>query len=225
MKLLVDDARIDQIRELYDIYPLDGVTTNPTILSRAGNDPKAILKEIRDFLGEEGLLFAQVMGEKAEEMVEDAHVIIKLLGKNTVIKIPSIPEGFKTIKILKKEGIISCGTVVYSPMQALLAAKAGASYVAPYVNRIDNLGYDGVKTVKEIQDILDVHMLDCEVLGASFKNSQQVLELYEYGIESCTCPVDVLKNLVNNPAVDKAVSDFEDSFFKATGKRLMKDIL
>ncbi|MBQ2213250.1 MAG: fructose-6-phosphate aldolase, partial [Erysipelotrichaceae bacterium] len=117
----------------------------------------------------------------AEGMVKDAEAIVREFGANTIVKIPSIPEGFKAIRILKEKGITTCGTVVYTPLQAFLAAKAGASYVAPYVNRIDNMGYDGVKVVQQIQDMLDVNDMDCIVLAASFKNSQQVSGLCQYG--------------------------------------------
>ncbi len=152
MKLFIDDANIEEIKRLYDLYPIDGVTTNPSILSKQNRDPKEVLKEIRDLIGEEGVLFAQALPKDAEGMIQDAISIINVLGRNTVVKIPSIPEGFKAIKILTEKGIQTCGTVVYTPMQAYLAAKAGASYVAPYVNRIDNLGYDGVKVTKDIHD-------------------------------------------------------------------------
>ena len=154
MKLYIDDANVSEIRRLIDLYPIDGVTTNPSILSKVKGDPIEVLKEIRAILGEEKELFVQAIPTDAEGMVKDAHAIVKLLGQNTVVKIPSVPEGFKAIRILREEGIRTCGTVVYTPMQAYLAAKAGASYVAPYVNRIDNMGYDGITITEQIQDIL-----------------------------------------------------------------------
>ena len=224
MKLLIDDANIREIRRLYDLYPIDGVTTNPSILAKAGPDPVAVLQEIRAFIGEDALLFAQALALTAEGMVADTHRIIEICGKNTIVKLPSIPEGFKAMKILKEEGIATCGTVVYTPMQAFLAAKAGASFVAPYVNRIDNMGYDGVKVVKEIQDILvNNHMDHCMVLAASFKNSQQVLELCAYGVGSATAAPDVIDSFVKNPAIDKAVQDFIHDFENATGKSVMTE--
>ena len=154
MKLLIDDANIDEIRRLYDLYPIDGVTTNPSILAKSGRQPYDVLKEIREFIGEEADLHVQVIAKDAEGMIEDAHRIVKELGQNTYVKIPCIPEGFKAMKALKKEGIRTTGTAIYTAMQAYLAAKSGASYAAPYVNRIDNMGYNGVGVAKEIQDIL-----------------------------------------------------------------------
>lgn len=224
MKLLIDDANIEEIKRLYDLYPIDGVTTNPSILAKAGRDPKTVLQEIRAFIGEDALLFAQALAPDAEGMVADAHRILEICGNRTVVKIPSIPEGFKAIRLLKAEGIAACGTVVYTPMQAFLAAKAGASFVAPYVNRIDNMGFDGVKVVKEIQDILVNNCLECMVLAASFKNSQQILELCAYGVGSATASPAVIDSLVKNPAIDCAVQDFLLDFERATGKTRMTEL-
>ena len=225
MKLFIDHADTKAIRRLFSLYPIDGVTTNPSILAHAGRDPRETLREIREIIGEDGILFAQALGATAEELAEDARYIASLCGKNTVVKLPSIPEGFKAMRTLKKEGITTCGTVVYTPMQALLAAKAGASYVAPYVNRIDNMGYDGVGIVKQIQDILDSYPdLECEILAASFKNSQQVLELCAYGIDSVTAAPDVIEGFVKNLAIDGAVADFDADFRKLTGKARMCEL-
>lgn len=226
MKLMIDDAHLDEIQRIYDLYPVDGVTTNPSILAKTGKDPRTVLKEIRAFIGEDQVLFAQAVALSAEGMVKDAHMIVDLIGeKNTVVKIPSIPEGFKAIRMLKKEGIATCGTVVYTPMQAYLAAKAGASYVAPYVNRIDNMGYDGIAVTKEIHDILTKnHMDDCMVLAASFKNSQQVMELCKYGVGAATAAPSVIDGFVKNAAIDGAVQDFINDFKKLTGHTAMSDL-
>ena len=224
MKLFIDDANVEAIKRICDLYPIDGVTTNPTILARVKRDPRETLKEIREIIGSDGILFAQAVGLSYEGMLKDARMLTDLLGDNTIVKIPSSPTGFKAIRTLKAEGIRTCGTVVYTPMQAYLAAKAGASYVAPYVNRIDNMGFDGGKVVTEIQDILTNNYMDCEVLAASFKNSQQVLELCEYGIDNATCAVDVIESFVKNPAIYSAIQDFVDDFEKLTGKTAMSDL-
>lgn len=196
MKLLIDDANIDEIRRLYDLYPIDGVTTNPSILAKSGRQPYDVLKEIREFHRRGSRSSCAGDCERAEGMIEDAHRIVKELGQNTYVKIPCIPEGFKAMKALKKEGIRTTGTAIYTAMQAYLAAKSGASYAAPYVNRIDNMGYNGVGVAKEIQDIFEIHGLDCGILAASFKNSQQVLELCEYGIEAATVAPSVIDGFV-----------------------------
>lgn len=225
MKLFIDDADTAKIRKLYDLYPVDGVTTNPSILYKSGRNPKEVLKEIRSIIGNDPL-FVQAVPLDSQGMIEDAKAIVEAFGKDTIVKIPSIPEGFKAIRELKKLGITTCGTVVYTPMQAYLAAKAGASYVAPYVNRIDNMGYDGVSVTKEIHDILIVNNLDCIVLAASFKNSQQVKELCAYGVGSATAAPDVIEGFVKNAAVDQAVSDFCNDFAKiGDADKTMRDYL
>ena len=208
MKLIIDDAHIDQIRKIYEYYPVDGVTTNPTILAKSGRQPYEVLREIREFIGDEAELHVQVTARVAEGMVEDAHKIIKELGKNTFVKIPSVPEGFKAMMALHSEGIKLTATAIYTPMQAFLAAKAGADYAAPYINRIDNMGYNGIKVARDIHDIFRNNGFKTEVLAASFKNSQQLLELCEYGVGASTVSPEVIFNLVKNEAITSAIDDF-----------------
>ena len=217
MRLFIDDANLSEIQRLIDLYPIDGVTTNPSILARTGGDPVKVLQDIRALIGKDRILFAQAIPTDCEGMIRDARAIVSLLGENTVVKLPSIPEGFKAMRLLKEEGIATCGTVVYTPLQAWLAARAGASYVAPYVNRIDNMGYDGTETVKTIHDILSQEDTGCEILAASFKNSQQVLALARYGIGCATCAPGVIDAFVKNAAIDAAVSDFVRDFEKLAG--------
>ena len=223
MKLFIDDANINEIKRLMDLYPIDGITTNPSILAKIKKDPIEVLKEIREFIGKDVLLFAQALGDTSEKMFNDAKMLYEILGNNTIIKIPSIPEGFKAIKKLKEINIPTCGTVIYYPMQAFLAAKSGACYVAPYVNRIDNMGFDGVNVTMQIQNILENNNLDCDVLAASFKNSNQILRLVEYGVGSITAAPDVIDNLSKNQVVDKAVEVFAEDFKNLTGKETYCD--
>lgn len=224
MKLIIDDAHIDQIKEIYEFYPVDGVTTNPTILAKSGRKPYDVLKEIRAFIGAEAELHVQVIAKTADGMVEDAHRILAELGKNTYVKIPSVPEGFKAMKLLHQEGVNLTATAIYTPMQAFLAAKAGASYAAPYINRIDNMGYDGVAIAQHIHDIFRKNNLDAEVLAASFKNSQQMLDLAEYGVGAATASPDVISALVKNEAITSAVNVFIGDFEKLVGEgKTMKD--
>lgn len=218
MKLIIDDAHIDQIKKIYEFYPVDGVTTNPSILAKNGRNPYEVLKEIRAFIGSEAELHVQAVAKSAEGMVEDAHRIIAELGKNTYVKIPSVPEGFKAMKILTAEGISVTATAIYTPLQGFLAGKCGASYAAPYVNRIDNMGYNGIQVAKQIHDIFKKNDLKTEVLAASFKNSQQVLELCEYGIGASTVAPDVIEGLVKNQAITAAIDDFVKDFEGLTGE-------
>ena len=212
MKLIIDDAHIDQIKELYEYYPIDGVTTNPTILSKSGRNPYEVLHEIRDFIGTDAELHVQVIARTATGMVADAHRIVKELGDNTYVKIPSVQEGFKAMRMLRAEGINITATAIYTPLQAFLAAKSGASYAAPYINRIDNMGYDGVQIAQHIHDIFKNNKFKAEVLAASFKNSQQLLDLAEYGIGASTASPDVIFALVKNEAITSAINQFIADF-------------
>lgn len=217
MKLIIDDAHMDQIKKIYEYYPIDGVTTNPSILAKSRRAPYEVLKEIREFIGADAELHVQAVAKTAEGMIEDAHRIVKELGANTYVKIPSVPEGFKAMMALKKEGIKLTATAIYTPMQAFLAAKSGADYAAPYINRIDNMGYNGVQIAKHIHDIFRNNGLNTEVLAASFKNSQQLLELCEYGIGASTVSPDVIDVLVKNQAIDSAIDAFVADFETLTG--------
>ena len=204
MKFCIDDANVEKIRRIYEYYPVDGVSTNPSILAKSGRDPYEVLKEIREIIGEDGELFVQATSTTAEGMVEEAHKIVEVLGKTTLVKIPCVPEGFKAMKQLKKEGIRFIGTAIYSAMQGFLAAKCGAEYVAPYVNRIDNA--------------ITENGLDSGLLAASFKNSQQVLELIRYGVKAVTVSPDVIDGLVKNPAIDAAIDQFTKDFQGLVGE-------
>lgn len=218
MKFIIDAADIVKIKELYSTYAVDGVTTNPSILAKCGRQPYEVLTEIRQFIGAEAELHAQVIAADADGMVRDGHRIVEVLGRNTYVKVPTTKEGLKAMKALHSEGIHVTATAIYTQMQAYLAAKAGADYAAPYVNRIDNLGANGVKTAKDIHDIFRKNGLACEVLAASFKNSQQVLELCEYGIGAATIAPDVIEGLIKNDSVTMAVEAFVRDFEGLCGK-------
>lgn len=218
MKFIIDDADIKKVKDVWEYYPADGVTTNPSILAKSGKNPYVVLKEIREVIGNEKELHVQVISTKAEDMVREAKKIRSELGDTTYVKIPTTREGLKAIKLLAAENIPVTATAIYVPMQAYLAAKAGAKYVAPYVNRIDNLGADGIASVKKIHDILKNNKLDTEVLAASFKNSQQVQELCMYGVGAATIATDVIENLIKNDSVTAAVNAFTADFEKLCGE-------
>lgn len=212
MKLLIDDANVAKIKHIYQYYPIDGVTTNPSILAKSGKEPYTVLKEIREFIGKDAELHAQVISRTAEGMIKEAYKMAEILGKNTYIKIPTIPEGLKAMKTLSEEGFNITATAIYTPMQAYLAAKAGADYAAPYVNRIDNLGADGIASTKMIQDIFDNNGFKTKILAASFKNSNQVQELCAYGVGAATVAPDVIEGLIKNVCVTSAVEAFIEDF-------------
>lgn len=218
MKFLIDDANVEKIREICDYYPVDGVTTNPSILAKSGRNPYGVLREIRGIIGEEADLHVQVISSKAEDMVAEGHKILTELGSGTFVKVPVTKEGLKAIKILSGEGHRVTATAIYMPMQAYLAGMAGADYAAPYVNRIDNLGANGIETAKVIHDIFKKNGLKTEVLAASFKNSQQVLELVKYGIGAATIAADVIEGLIKNASVTSAVEGFVSDFEALCGE-------
>lgn len=225
MKLLIDNADIANIKRLWEVYPLCGVTTNPTILAKAGRPPYEALKEIRDFIGEKAEMHVQAVSQDAEGILAEGKRIVAELGADsTLVKVPAVPEGFKAMKLLRAQGIRVTATAIYTPMQAYLAGMCGAEYAAPYVNRIDNMGYDGVQVAKVIHDIFVKNAIECQVLAASFKNSQQVLELCKHGVGAATVAPEVLEVLVKNPAIDSAVQAFIDDFEALTAPgRTMAD--
>lgn len=218
MKLCIDDANVEKIRRVYDLYPVDGVSTNPSILAKTGRKPYEVLTEIRKIIGEDGELFVQAVSLNAEGIAAEAHKIAAELGKATLTKIPCVPEGFKAMKQLRAEGLRFIGTAIYTPMQGFLAAKCGAEYVAPYVNRIDNMGFDGIQVSKDIHDAITRNDLDSGLLAASFKNSQQVLELVKYGVKAVTVAPDVIEGLVKNAAIDAAIDQFTRDFGRLAGE-------
>ena len=201
------------------IYPVAGVTTNPTILSKIGGNPFDTLKKIRAFIGEDAQLHVQAVSRTADKIVAEAWHIVELLGANTYVKIPAVPEGFKAMKILlEKSEIPFTATAIYTPMQAFIAGQCGASYAAPYVNRIDNMGFNGLTVAKEIQQIFERNFMETEVIAASFKNSQQVLELCKCGIGAATLSPEIFTALVKNSAIVSAVEDFITDFESFAGK-------
>lgn len=217
MKLLIDDGHLEVIKKLYDLYPLDGVTTNPTLLSRVGKPPMEVLKEIRAFLPQGAQLHAQLISQSAPEMVHEAKHMVKELGSDLFVKIPCTDQGIKAMMVISKLGINITATACYSPAQGLMAAKAGASYVAPYVNRLDNMGADGVDIALQISHLFDTFGYNCQVIGASFKNVGQVLALAQGGVPAITASGDVLQAMVHHPATTAAVADFTKDFYSLCG--------
>ena len=213
MLVLIDNANMKEIESLYDSYPYDGVTTNPSILMKEHKDPIALLKRIRDFLPDDSQLHAQLVSEDAQTMVEEAHFMLRQIREDLYIKVPVTAEGLKAIHLLKQEGINITATAIYTAMQAFMAAKAGARYTAPYVNQLDNMGADGVHVAKTIHDMFRIHNMEADVLAASFKNSQQILNLCLHGIGSVTAAPDVLRALTRHDATFTAEENFTQDFY------------
>jgi len=216
MELYLDTASMADVERLARIFPIAGVTTNPSIIAARGESVWDVLPRLQKIVGPEGTLFAQTMSRDADGMVAEARRLNATLP-DLVVKIPVTAEGLVAIKILKKEGITTLGTAVYSAAQGLLAALAGAKYIAPYVNRVDAQGGDGIRTVQELQSLLELHAPESMVLAASFKTPRQALDCLLAGCEAITLPIDVAQQMLNTPAVESAIDKFEQDWKNAFG--------
>ncbi|EFE24641.1 fructose-6-phosphate aldolase [Edwardsiella tarda ATCC 23685] len=218
MELYLDSADCALVQRLARILPLAGVTTNPSIIARSGQPPSQVLPRLHEALGGRGRLFAQVMASDAAGMVRDAHALRAIIA-DLVVKVPVTAEGLAAIAQLKQEGIPTLGTAVYGAGQGLLAALAGADYIAPYVNRLDAQGGDGIKTVEELQHLLTLHAPQATVLAASFKHARQALDCLLAGCQAITLPPEVAEQFITTPAVTAAVMQFEQDWQAAFGRR------
>ena len=218
MLYFLDTADRGRIQRAFDLYPLDGVTTNPTIIAREKTDFLGVLHEIREIIGSGAMLHVQALGRTAEIIAEEARYLNRTLGGNLYIKIPVIPEGIKAIKILSAEGIDTTATAVFTPEQALLAAKAGACFVAPYVNRLDNIGGNGVEVVAEIAAEFGLLDIEAKVLAAGFKNVQQVHDAVLAGSRSITVSPDLMDQMMAHPLTDRSVDRFVGDWEAAYGQ-------
>jgi len=217
MELYLDTSDVAAVKKLARVFPLAGVTTNPSIVATGKKPLESLLPELQDALGGQGRLFAQVMANTAEGMVKDARKLRGIIA-DLVVKVPVTAEGLAAIKMLKAEGIPTLGTAVYGAAQGMLAALAGAEYVAPYVNRIDAQGGSGIRSVEELQQLLELHAPESKVLAASFKTPRQALDCLLVGCQSITLPLDVAQQFIASPAVDAAIDKFEQDWMGAFGR-------
>lgn len=216
MELYLDTADVAAVKRLSRILPLQGVTTNPSIVAKEGKPLWEVLPALRDALGGNGKLFAQVMASDAEQMVAEALLLTQRVS-GLVVKVPVTREGLAAIKKLKGMNIPTLGTAVYGAGQGLLSALAGAEYVAPYVNRLDAQGGDGIAVVKELQTLLNLHAPHSKVLAASFRTPRQAMDCLLAGCQSITLPVDVAEQMLDTPAVQAAVEKFDADWRQAFG--------
>ena len=205
MKFFIDTANLDQIKEYQDLGILDGVTTNPTLLAKEGVDPMEQLKKICGIV--DGPVSGEVIGLTTEEMVKEARELAKI-APNIVIKIPFIKEGIKAVKILEPEGIKTNVTLVFSQNQVLIAAKAGASYISPFIGRLMDNGQNEIDFLWECMDILNAYSFESELIVASIRNSRQVIEAAKVGAHIATIPFAVLEKMFKHPNTDKGLEEF-----------------
>lgn len=215
MKIYIDSANVKSIERLIEFFPITGVTTNPTILVNEKKPYLPLLKEIRNVIGDEKALFVQAIADKAKDIVKEAIFIREQLAGQTIIKIPVTDEGIKAIKLLAKEEIPTLATTIYTPTQAAIAALAGASYVAPYVNRIDNLAGNGVAVTAEIAELFQKNGLTCEIIAASFKNVHQVQSVFLAGADSATVSPDLIEKMIEFPSTATDVAEFKKQWQEA----------
>ena len=224
MELLLDTANLEAIRKYCDYYNIIGVTTNPSILSREKGPFFETCARIREIIGQEKQLHVQVTGRSCEEMLKEAEVITQRLGKDVYIKVPVIEEGVKAMKLMKARGLRVTATAVVSVQQAFLAGSVGADYVAPYVNRMENLSIDPYEAVARIREIFDNQGITTKILGASFKNTQQVMRVYEMGAEAVTVGPELLTTMCSNAVTDLWVENFEKDWINLYGDRRIYEL-
>ena len=217
MKILLDTANLEDIRYFNTYYPIEGVTTNPTILSAEGGDVIALLKEIRSIIGTDKELHVQVTEVEYENILLEAKALVNLLGMNTVVKIPISDVGLKVTKALSSQGYKVTVTAILTGAQAMLASNAGATYVAPYVSRLENICDDGVRCVKDIAKIFEVSKSNTNILAASFKTAREALDVAIEGAQCATVSSSVMRRLLAHTTTDTSIEGFKKDWVKAFG--------
>ncbi|MFB5599820.1 MAG: fructose-6-phosphate aldolase [Nitrososphaeraceae archaeon] len=205
MEIFLDTANLKAIRHYNEMGMVDGITTNPTLLSKEGGNPEDIMREIVDII--KGPVSLEVIGTETEQMIEEAHNL-KKYGSNVIVKIPMIPAGLKAVKLLKDVGIKTNVTLIFSANQALLAAKAGASYVSPFIGRLDDSGQDGMSLINEIKQIFTNYQYKVKILVASIRHPIHVIQAAKIGAEVVTMPPEILAKMVSHPLTDRGLKTF-----------------
>ncbi len=223
MLYILDTADVEDIRHCNEYYPLAGVTTNPSIIAKEKSDFWSLMKQIREIIGEDKMLHVQTTEKTAEAIVREAELLRARVGGNFYLKIPICEEGLKATMMLGRRSIKVTMTAIITPAQALMAARAGAEFVAPYVNRLDNILSDGTRVVTEIVDEFKLHGIEAKVLAASFKNAEQVHKCALAGCHSATVTADIMKTLISHPMTDAAIAGFEDDWKNVYGDKKISD--
>ena len=221
MEFIVDTVNLEEIKDAVEHMPIVGVTSNPSIVKQTS--PENFfehMRKIREIIGMERSLHVQVISKNSDEMVAEAHRILKEIDDQVYIKVPVSYEGIKAIKALKAEGVKVTATAVYDLMQAYMALAAEADYIAPYVNRIGNLGADPMDLISNLSDRIAVDGYNTKIVAASFKGVQQVRDSFNFGAHAITAPVAVLKQIFANPNIEKAVDDFNKDWYAMYGENV-----
>ena len=211
MKIFIDTADVKQIRTAWDWGIIDGVTTNPSHVSKTGRKALEVYREILEIV--DGPVSLETVTLTAPEIVEEGRELARL-HQNVVVKIPPIPEGLKAVRILSAEGIRTNVTVTFSPLQAMLAAKCGATYISPFVGRLDAFGHFGMELVGQIKTIYGNYGFDTEIISAAMRHPTHVLESALIGADVCTMAFDILEQLYKHPLTDAVITQFLDDWAK-----------
>ena len=217
MKFFVDSAEIDQIAELNDLGMVDGVTTNPSLIMKSGRDIIEVTKEICSIVS--GPVSAEVTATEAEKMIAEGRKLSKI-ADNIAIKVPLTWDGLKACKVLSGEGNMVNATLCFSANQALLAAKAGATFISPFIGRLDDINIDGMDLIEDIRVIYDNYGFETQILAASIRTVNHVLESARIGADVMTAPPAVIKSLANHPLTDKGLAAFLADIEK-TGQKIL----
>ena len=214
MKIFLDCSDTEVVADAYATGLIDGVTTNPSLIKKSGRDPKDVIQELSDIFPWTASISAEVMGEMADEMLEMAEDYIAI-GPNVTIKVPCTHQGLIACKRLHEDGITTNVTLIFSAAQAILAAKAGATYVSPFVGRLNDQYWDGVQLVEAISDVFATHNIDTQVLAASIRDAGQVTKCFRVGADICTMPHSVFLKMYNHALTDAGLEifrrDWEDA--------------
>ena len=217
MRFFIDTANVEDIKKANDMGIIDGVTTNPSLIAKEGRDFNEVIKEITSIV--DGPVNGEVKAttEKAEDMIKEAREIAAI-HPNMVVKIPMTPEGLKAVKVLKKEGIKTNVTLIFSPNQALLAARAGADYVSPFLGRLDDISQTGVDLIRNIEDIFQINGISSQIICASVRNPIHIVDCALAGADIATVPYNVLLQMTKHPLTDQGIEKFKADYKAVFGE-------
>ena len=217
MKFFIDTANVEEIKKANDMGIICGVTTNPSLIAKEGRDFKEVIKEITSIV--DGAISGEVKAttEKAEDMIKEAREIAAI-HKNMVVKIPMTAEGLKAVKVLSKEGIKTNVTLIFNPTQALFAAKAGATYVSPFLGRLDDISTPGIDLIRTISDIFHIHGIETEIICASIRNPIHIVDCALAGADIATVPYKVIEQCIKHPLTDAGIEKFKQDYTNVFGK-------
>lgn len=216
MRFFLDTANVSHIREINEMGVICGVTTNPSLIAKEGRDFNEVIKEITEIV--DGPISGEVVSEDAHGMIKEGREIAKI-HKNMIVKIPMTGEGLKATKVLNSEGIKTNVTLVFSANQALLASNAGATYISPFLGRLDDISMAGMDLIRDISEIFNLHKIDTKIIAASVRNPIHVLDAARAGADIATVPYELVKVMLNHPLTDQGLEKFKADWAQAFGNK------